>query len=211
MQRGRNRRLLSGFTAIEMILVVAIVGIMAAIVVPNLLRTIHRAKLEGITRETAALMQRARSEAVRQNVSTVVRPDLARNEVFAFADVDGVALGDPPDSIFNPVAGQPHRATDYEIGRFMLPSNILFEAPASDPDPVPISGFSTVGPDQVAIFDPDGSIRALGAVRYSDRRGNFLEVRVAPAATGRTQVRKWDQNLVDWQTRRQNDKPWVWY
>ena len=209
MRRSSRRRLHSGFTVIEMIVVVAVIGIMATIGIPNLLRVIHRAKLEGIARETSSLMQRARSESVRQNVPTVVRFDFARSEVVAFADVDGPTVIDPPDMIFNPVAGQPHRATDYEIGRYGLPNNVLFVAPTGDPADR-VEAFTPNGTESVAIFDPNGSIRATGAVRYGDQRGNFLEIRVAPAATARIEMRKWDPELSDWQTRNEGDKPWVW-
>ncbi len=133
MKRGRRHRLHPGFTVIEMIVVVAIIGIMATLGLPNLIRVIHRAKLDGIVRETSVLMQRARSEAVRQSVPTVVRADFARNEVVAFADVDGVALGDPSDLIFNPIAGEPHRTTDYELGRYRLPNLVGFAHPSGDP------------------------------------------------------------------------------
>ena len=209
MQRRRRQGLRPGFTVIEMILVVAIIGIMATIGVPNLLRVIHRAKLEGIARETTVLMQRARSEAVRLNVPTVVRADLTRGEVVAFVDVDGPTILDAPDMLFNPVAGEPHRTTDFELGRFILPNQILFQAPTADPDG-PIQGFTAAGGEFVAVFDPNGSIRDIGAVRFADQRGNFLEVRVTPAATARVQMRKWDSDVSDWQTRNQGDKPWVW-
>jgi type II secretory pathway pseudopilin PulG len=192
-----------------MIVIVAVIGIMATIGIPNLLRVIHRAKIEGIARETSTLMQRARSESVRQNVPTVVRFDLTRNEVVAFADVDGLAITDPPDMFYNPVAGQPHRTTDYEIGRYQLPENVLFQEPAAD-GLGPVKDFTDNGTERIAIFDPNGSIRATGAVRFGDLRGNFLEIRVEPAATARVQMRKWDPDLNDWQTRNQNDKPWVW-
>jgi type II secretory pathway pseudopilin PulG len=192
-----------------MILVVAIIGIMATIGIPNLIRVVHRAKIEGIARETSVLMQRARSEAVKQNVSAVVRFDFTNNEVIAFADVDGPTVVDPPDSIFNPVAGQPHRATDYELGRYQLPNRVGFLAPTADADG-PVKDFTPIGAEFGAIFDPNGSIRDTGAIRFGDQRGNFLEIRVTPAATARVQMRKWDPDLNDWQVRNQNDKPWVW-
>ncbi len=53
-------------------------------------------------------------------------------------------------------------------------------------------------------------MRNTGAIRFGDLRGNFLEVRVEPAATARVQVLKWDLDLAAYQTRNQGDKPWVW-
>lgn len=209
MKRGRRHRLHPGFTVIEMIVVVAIIGIMATLGLPNLIRVIHRAKLDGIVRETSVLMKRARSEAVRQSVPTVVRADFARNEIVAFADVDGVALGDPSDLIFNPIAGEPHRTTDYELGRYRLPNLVGFAHPSADPAER-IDGFTPAGAEFVAVFDPNGSMRNTGAIRFGDLRGNFLEVRVEPAATARVQVLKWDLDLAAYQTRNQGDKPWVW-
>jgi len=209
MHRSNRQRPRSGFTLIEMIVIVAVIGIMATIGIPNLLRVVHRAKIEGIARETSSLMQRARSESVRQNVPTVVRFDLVRNEVVAFADVDGLTVVDPPDSIFNPVVGEPHRTTDYEIGRYQLPNLVSFQAPAADGDG-PVKNFTAAGAEFVALFNPNGAIEDTGAVRFGDLRGNFLEIRVEPAATARVQMRKWDPDINEWQTRNQNDKPWVW-
>ncbi|MBE9610442.1 GspH/FimT family pseudopilin [Chitinilyticum piscinae] len=60
----------TGFTLIELMLVVALIGIILAIAVPNFTEWYQRKKLEGIANDFAALIQNARIEAVRRNSST---------------------------------------------------------------------------------------------------------------------------------------------
>lgn len=209
----RRQRSRQGFTLFELLIVIALISIMATMTIPNFLRLIQRSKLTGITQESALLMRMARDYAIRYNTDAIVRIDVNTNEVIAFVDVDGVLLGDIPDGIFNPIAGQPYRATDFEIGRYQLPSRVTFDAPAADPLPGggnPVWEFTTVNGEQVAQFEPNGSADQRGAFRFADAYGNFLQVRVEPAATGRVRIEKFHDGDVEWYFRNQNDKPWEW-
>lgn len=210
MRFRRQSRASRGFTLFELLIVVAIIGIMALIVAPNFLRLVQRSKLTGIAQETSILMRLARQYSIRYNTPAVVRADLGNGQVIAFVDVDGPALGDDPDSIFNPVAGQPHRATDFEIGRYTLPSRVTFDAPPADADG-PVTGFSDIAGERVAVFLPNGSVDEEGAIRFADPFGNYLEARVAPQFTGRVHVRKYNDDDDAWYHRNEAGKPWEWY
>ena len=167
MRSIRQKRSPGGFTIFELLIVVTIIGVRATRGPPNFLRLGQRSKLTGIAQETTILMRLARQYAIRYNTPAVVRADLVNGNVIAFVDVDGVALGDAPDSIFNPIAGQPHRATDFEIGRYALPSRVTFDGPPADP--VAVDGFlPEIAGERVAIFQPDGSVDAEGAIRFGD-------------------------------------------
>ncbi len=212
MRSSREDRSPRGFSLFELLIVIALISIMATMMAPNFLRLVQRSKLTGMAERTSVLMRLARDSSIRYNSPSVVRADLDEGYVVAFVDVDGVALGDPPDSIFNPLAGQPHRSTDFEIGRYSLPSRVSFDAPAADPDGGdPIFGFTPVADESVAVFRSDGSAADSGAIRFADPFGNFLEVRVEPETTGRVRIRKFNDDDIKWYFRNESGKPWEWY
>ena len=46
------------------------------------------------------------------------------------------------------------------------------------------------GSPNAVVFQPGGSVRDSGAIRFGDKRGNILEVRVEPRSTARVEIRK---------------------
>lgn len=214
MPSRERRRGPAGFTIVEALLAVAIIGIASALLLPTLQQLIHSSKIRGICRTTAAQMRKARFEAIKRGVPSVVRIDPATREVIAFVDVNGPALTDLSDGIFNPVAGQPPGATDFELERVLLPPGVDFIFQATS-GLASVDGFSNTGnpdpPDDQAIFLPDGSINDAGAFRFGDQRGNFLEVRVDPPATARIEVRKWtDEAGGVWRSQGEGGATWRW-
>lgn len=212
MERVQTSRTRRGFTAVEMLVVIAITGILAALGVPLLQNFIHRAKMEGLTANASTLMRLARSEAIKANVRTVVRFDIDNRRFIAFADLNGPLLGDAPDGVFNPIAGEPNRTTDYRVGApFDLPVGVELQAPGALDL---IDGFTTVDnggiDEQVAIFQSDGSITDIGGLRLGDARDNFFEVRVAPLGTARVRVLKWNDVEADWFEQGQEGHLWEW-
>jgi prepilin-type N-terminal cleavage/methylation domain-containing protein len=215
----------TGFTLVEAIIVVAIISIIASIGLPALLHMVHRSKIEGIARQTAVLMRKARLEAIKQNVQTVVEINTVTGEITAFADVDGAAAGAPPDGFYNAIVGEARGETDYFIGTpYIKPERVNFDFPPMDLLEPRASTFENLlsdgFPDAIAIFQPNGSILNTGAIRFGDNRGNFLEVRVDPAATARIQIRKWNEAVINasafddpnhWFSPGDENLPWKWY
>ena len=64
-----------GFALIEILCVLAIIGMLAAIILPAIPRTTTRAKLESYAVETAALLKADRNAALRRQIQVTTRID----------------------------------------------------------------------------------------------------------------------------------------
>lgn len=199
------RKTPAGFTLVELLIVLAIAMLILTIGFPSLLNFLARQKIEGSARAVTTLAQRARQEALTRGVPAVVLAD--GDAVVAFVDVHGATPTSPPDGIFNPTAGAPFRGTDYEIGRSALPPTVSLAGPSNSPGVVDLTD---VDGTPRAIFDPDGTIRDTGSFRLADVRGNYLEVRIAPRATGRVALYKFDEKTSAWRANGEGGHSWVW-
>jgi type IV fimbrial biogenesis protein FimT len=194
---GRGQR---GFTLIEMIVVLALLGILMAFSAPAILNEVHQAKLRGITQEVTTLMRQARLDAIKTSAQAVVRiipadANTPYGQVQAFSDRDS-------DGMLS--AGEP------VLGTFPLPNGVTFEAPDLTVNASSVSGFSPdpSGSPNIAIFQRDGSVAAVGAFRFADPNQNFLEIRVEPAATARIEIHKWQNN--QWLASGDGGSAWQW-
>lgn len=203
MTRHNPSRAAAGFTLVELLVVLAIATLIVTLSVPNLLGLLARQRLEGQARDLAALAHRARHEALVRGVPTVVEQE--GDGFVAFVDLHGAALTDTPDGLYNPVVSAPLQGSDFRIGERRLHDRLQLAGPSGQPG---IEGLSVVGGEPKAIFDPDGSIRATGSVRLADDRGNFLELRIEPRATGRIALYKWDGSA--WRANATGDESWDW-
>jgi prepilin-type N-terminal cleavage/methylation domain-containing protein len=70
VSKGRSRQ--AGFSLVEMLIVVAIVAIMAAVALPNIGQYIRNYKVRGAAQDVAGVMQAARSKAIMSNTNAGV-------------------------------------------------------------------------------------------------------------------------------------------
>jgi prepilin-type N-terminal cleavage/methylation domain-containing protein len=193
----------AGFTLVELLVVLALLGILLTFGFPAIDRFIHRGKLEGITRQTLMLMQLARFDAIKHSSPARFVFDYDDDSIHAYNDRNG-------DGAFD-------AAVDRELGRLTLPTGVSFQA-AGDPlegpnaidkwDDAPCTGTARGGCGE---YRPNGSIDKEGRVRLGDERGNFLEIRVATTATGRLEIAKAPvPTVATYLTPGQNGRAWEW-
>lgn len=187
-------------------MVLVVMAIVMGLGIPAIQNFIIRSKTEGFAREIAVQMQRTRLEAIRMNREAAVFLDEARNELVSFVDAD-------QNDAFNPGGGA-FRTVDYEVARLSPPANVDFQDQNEAVGKASIDGFTDVDGETWLRFRPDGSVDDSGAFRISDTRGNSLEIRVAPAATGKVELRKWDPEEAEWRgagdPAQPDYEPWEW-
>ena len=78
------------------------------------------------------MLHTTRLEAITRGAPSVVAIDEDSGDLVAFVDVDGATSTAPPDGLYNPIDGDPYKQTDYELGRFSLPSGVKLANPDGD-------------------------------------------------------------------------------
>jgi Tfp pilus assembly protein FimT len=83
--RGRTR----GFSLIELVIVVSVVMVIAALVVPNVLRAVSNFRLRASAGDLASIMQQARILAAKNNTTYEVRYTTLNSAQIAYVDLNG--------------------------------------------------------------------------------------------------------------------------
>ncbi|MEM7480604.1 MAG: prepilin-type N-terminal cleavage/methylation domain-containing protein [Acidobacteriota bacterium] len=207
MKSRKFHRRDGGFTLVEMLIVVVLILVIAAITWPALHRMLLRNKIQGAAQEFSMQVQRAKIEAVKRGVPAVVRVDFASDEVYSFVDLDN-------SGTFNPVGGSQPGTTDFEINRRQIPTTLAFWAPADGaPEGVTaVNGLTAVpgspGDPHQAVLEADGSVRDVGAFRLADTYGNFFEIWISPEASALVRLRKW--NGTAFKEQGEGGTSWKW-
>lgn len=168
---------INGFTLLEVIIVVAIIGIMSAIAIPAINSWLPNYRLKSAARDVYSIMQRARMMAVKTNKDTAVIFDPVNNK-FELCDnwVAGACAGSLQMTNFADVGngvgyGHGSAATSVPGGAF----------PGDD--------VSYSSPANVATFNSRG-IGNAGYV-YLDHQNNNSTYAVGSLSSGSIRILKW--------------------
>lgn len=209
----RKRVDTAGLSLLELLVVLALLGVIATFGYPALDKTLNRSKLEGSARQGAVLMQLARFEAIKRSITAGVVQDFeadvrGNNEMIAFVD-DTLPVG--------------YSGTDRVLQRFNLPAGVAIAGPGDAEGNVHVH--SSIGlpvnaeGEATALFDSAGALANSGgnpaAFRFSDRRGNSLEIRVDPPSIGKVRIQKYTGTgdaavETNWHEAGEDRDRWVW-
>ncbi len=198
MRSTRSSKREAGFTLIEMLVVMLIIGIMATLGMPALQQMINRSRLEGLAREIAVMCQSTRLEAIKGGIPTVIRFDITNRFVVSWIDANGDNIQD---------------AGERELLRRQLPPQAEYGGPGGLGE---TGGLPKDSDGAWLTFNVNGSIEltsagdcdaGLGCVRFGDSRPNYLELSIGPAATANVRVRKWNGSY--WALPGEGG-PWEW-
>lgn len=178
-----------GFTLIEALVTLALVGVLVVVFVPMGRQALVRAELEGAARRAAVLIQQSRIEAIRQGIPVAVRADLASGQAESFSDADDDQQFDADDLLH----------------AVKLSKRVSWSAP---PSQAVLEGFPDGEGRPLVIFEPDGSLRQAAFLRLGDDRGNYLELRIESPGSPRTKIRKW--NGASWTLPGDGGRGWEW-
>jgi type IV fimbrial biogenesis protein FimT len=86
MELRNKTKSTSGFTLIEVMVVIAIIGIMSAIAVPSILDKLPDYRLRSVARDIVSCLQEAKMRAVKENATAAIMFDVANNQYTAWVD-----------------------------------------------------------------------------------------------------------------------------
>jgi prepilin-type N-terminal cleavage/methylation domain-containing protein len=169
----------AGFSLVELLVVLALAGVIIGMGLPAMMNALLRAKLTGFAQQACAAMQGARLEAIKRSSQARVEVHFADNSVIAWVPVNN-------DTVYTP-------GTDVLVMKVSAPSGVVLQGPGpvSTANVAAVSGFDLISGGGVAYFNSDGSVAKLGGFRFRDKRDNIMEAFVSPVASARIAVRKY--------------------
>ena len=181
-----------GFTLVEMLVVVAILGMVVVISIPSLRRSMVRSELLGETQMLSQAVSVARINAIKQGRRVTLKfldDNATQNSgmVHAWVDENGDGAPNPPAEI--------------DIGRWMVREGILL---SPDPDSAnELAGLAgtTLGvvflPNGNTIANVGGTVVGVGGFVVSDYASNQIQITVQ-GGSGTVRRQMWNPETSQW-------------
>ena len=181
-----------GFTLIEMLVVVAILGMVVVISIPSLRRSMVRSELLGETKMLSQAVSVARINAIKQGQRVTLKfldDDAIQNGgmVHAWVDTNRNGAPDPPGEI--------------DIGRWRVAEGILL---SPDPDSAnELAGLAgtTLGviflPNGNTIANVNGTVVGVGGIVVSDYASNQILIAIQ-GGSGTVTQGMWNPEESEW-------------
>ena len=174
--RRTNGAKQTGFTLLELMVVIALIGIMTAMVIPEMKGTFEEALLRSTARELVNAFNLGYSQAVTLNQIHRVRLDRKNGRYFVEKKAEEKGSG------FIPVGDLPGGEGKLDT-RISIEIRRAGETPAAAPEPeaplVSQDDSRIRNGDEPIVFYPDGTADS-GEVRLRDREGFRLALRINP-------------------------------
>jgi type II secretion system protein H len=139
----------SGFTLAELMIVILIMGLVAALALPGYSQFLQSWKLNGEAAQFAATLRTARSTAIMKNLNVVFSFDVNTRSFFYFEDRDG-------DDVLD---NNEYRSATYQL----IPQ-------------IAIAGHTLSG--TTLTFGPLGNTRANGSITLRNTRNSVKTIRI---------------------------------
>ena len=149
----------SGFSLVELIVAMAVIGILAAISVPGFMKWLPDIKLKSASRDLYAAMQNVRSQAVKTGKDWAIVFDSTNNRYYLCSDKGADNNWSGSDDLTGGGDNQIHGTvtlSNYRYGiSFGYSSNVTDDVPGGSPTPPPASGISYA--NEVVVFNSRGT------------------------------------------------------
>jgi prepilin-type N-terminal cleavage/methylation domain-containing protein len=94
---GMNNK--NGFTLIELMTTLAVIAIISALTIPNMIGWVSNRRIRSAVEEISAVAQLARQRAIRENENVVITMDLGGDKCEVFIDADNDHIRDGSEAI----------------------------------------------------------------------------------------------------------------
>jgi prepilin-type N-terminal cleavage/methylation domain-containing protein len=190
----------AGFTLAELLVVATLIGLLASLAVPSLLRASAQRRVTLAAGELAGALRQARSLAVTRGVNVALKLRTAADGTVSYTlyqdgDGDGVQNRDIDRGI-DPAQSQPRRLQG--LGgtvRFGLPTSYIPRAPGSRRRLTRLEDPVRFNRSDLASFSPLGE-STPGSLYFTD--GNALAVVRLYGRTGKVKLLRYNQRRELW-------------
>lgn len=206
----RNRQ--SGFSLVELLVVIAIIMVVAAIATPSVINGINGIRLRSAASEVAGIMQQCRQVAVRNNRYYTVKPAVVTGARAAYVDLNyndtfdgGAPAPEPmvqfPQSVSMVTAGAPNTANLFAsaFNAGFVPQAATIQ-PSFNSRGLPCVGAANPPPANSLCNIRDAGGNTVGFVYYMSQVRPFGAVGwAAVTVTPAGRIRVWTYSGSTWQ------------